>query len=105
MSALDLYAVVGNPIQHSLSPVIHQQFAEQTGQMLSYERILAPLYHFIPTIRAFFARGGRGCKVTLPFKEQAWAMVDDYSEYARQAKAINTIILKEDGWVMNKGLL
>lgn len=89
--------IVGNPIQHSLSPVIHQQFAEQTGQMLCYERLLAPLNQFIPTIRAFFARGGRGCNVTLPFKEQALAMVDDYSEYAGCAKAINTIILKEDG--------
>jgi shikimate dehydrogenase len=93
----DRYAVIGNPIEHSLSPVIHEAFAKQTQQSLIYERCLSPLDQFIPTVRQFIALGGRGLNVTHPFKEQAWALVDKYSERAAQAKAVNTILCQPDG--------
>ena len=62
----DRYAVVGNPVEHSRSPTIHALFAEQTGQTLTYERLLAPLDGFEPTLRAFAAAGGRGCNIPVP---------------------------------------
>jgi shikimate dehydrogenase len=91
----DQYAVVGNPVAHSKSPQIHAEFARQTGQDLSYERLLAPKDGFIATVEAFRARGGRGVNVTLPFKGEACSYATVLSERARAAQAVNT--LKLDG--------
>ncbi|MEO7129427.1 MAG: shikimate dehydrogenase, partial [Rhodoferax sp.] len=86
------YAVIGNPIEHSRSPFIHQQFGQQTGIALQYERILAPLGDFTETVTQFFAGGGRGLNVTLPFKEAAWALAAEHlSDRAQLAAAVNTL--------------
>jgi len=87
----DLYAVVGNPIDHSKSPLIHAAFARETRQDLRYERILAPLDAFAATVEDFRAQGGRGLNITLPFKEQAFALADERSERATAAGAANTL--------------
>ena len=79
----DQYAVIGNPVAHSKSPQIHAAFARQTGQDLSYERLLAPTDAFIKTASAFRARGGRGLNVTLPFKGEAFRFATQLSERAR----------------------
>jgi len=93
---MDRYGVFGNPIGHSKSPLIHRLFAEQTGQQLSYEALLAPLEDFDGYARAFFAEG-RGANVTVPFKEQAFALADSLTERARRAGAVNTLKKLEDG--------
>ncbi len=89
---MDRYAVVGNPVAHSRSPEIHAAFAAQTGQRLSYEKLLAPLDNFAGTVDAFFAAGGAGLNVTVPFKEAAYGWVDERDEYAGAAGAVNTIV-------------
>jgi shikimate dehydrogenase len=89
---MDRYAVVGNPIAHSKSPRIHAEFARQTGQVLDYGRILCDSEHFAETVRAFFAGGGRGLNVTVPFKEAAWRLADERSPRAEVAGAVNTLI-------------
>lgn len=94
---LDRYAVFGNPVAHSKSPVIHTLFAGQTRQALEYGAILAPLDGFTPAARAFFAAGGRGCNITVPFKQEAWALADERSAYAERAGALNTLMLRADG--------
>jgi shikimate dehydrogenase len=94
---MDRYAVFGNPIAHSKSPVIHTEFAHQTDQVLSYEALLAPLDGFAETVRQFIAENGRGMNVTVPFKEQAWALVDERSVMAEKAGAVNTISVLADG--------
>ncbi|MFB1010353.1 MAG: shikimate dehydrogenase [Thiopseudomonas sp.] len=91
------YAVFGNPIAHSQSPFIHGLFARQTGQQLTYEALLAPLDDFAGSLQAFFAEGGCGANVTVPFKEQAFALADELSERARRAGAVNTLIKLDDG--------
>lgn len=86
----DKYAVIGNPVAHSKSPLIHAEFARQTGQDVSYDRLPAPLDAFEATLRKFFDEGGKGLNVTLPFKREAWE-VTDAQGYARDAVAVNTI--------------
>ena len=93
----DRYAVVGHPIAHSQSPRIHRLFAAQTGQDLSYEAILAPLDGFAVTLRRFVAKGGKGLNVTLPFKAEAFILVDVCSPRASQASAVNTLTVGADG--------
>lgn len=93
---MDRYCVFGNPIGHSKSPLIHRLFAEQTGQRLSYDALLAPLDDFTTFARAFFAQG-KGGNVTVPFKEQAFALADSLTERARRAGAVNTLQKLADG--------
>ena len=90
------YAVFGNPIHHSLSPRIHAQFARETGQDLSYEAILAPLDGFADCVTQFRQRGGLGANITVPFKEQAYALCSQRSARAELAGAVNTIKFDAD---------
>jgi shikimate dehydrogenase len=87
----DQYAVIGNPVEHSLSPAIHAEFARATGQDISYGKLLAPLDAFEATVRKFFREGGKGLNVTLPFKRKAWDLVNSHADYALDAEAVNTI--------------
>lgn len=87
----DRYAVIGHPIAHSKSPFIHGWFARQTGQDMSYEKILAPVDGFAGAVQAFVRSGGRGMNVTLPFKEEACRFATRLSERARLAAAVNTL--------------
>lgn len=97
-NGVDRYAVVGNPIAHSKSPLIHARFAAQTGQHLTYERILAPIDGFADTVRQFFSAGGKGLNVTVPFKLEAHALADTLTQRAQAAGAVNTLTL--DGAVL-----
>ncbi len=91
--APDRYAVVGNPVAHSLSPEIHARFAEQTSQHLVYERLLIPAGQFKATVEGFFASGGKGLNVTVPCKGDAftWVGEEGLDPLAKRARAVNTI--------------
>lgn len=88
---MDKYAVIGNPIAHSKSPLIHEAFALQTGQHLSYERVLAPLDQFADTVSTLIEKGFRGANVTVPFKFEAFALCHSLSDRAKMAGAVNTL--------------
>ncbi len=93
----DKYAVIGNPIAHSKSPFIHAEFARRTRHDMTYGRILGNPDDFAGDVRSFFAAGGRGMNVTLPFKERAWELVDERSPGAERVGAVNTLTLLSDG--------
>lgn len=93
----DRYAVIGHPIEHSKSPLIHTEFARQTGQDMAYGRILGNPDDFAGDLKRFLAEGGLGMNVTVPFKEQAWEVADERSPRAESAGAANTLILLPDG--------
>jgi shikimate dehydrogenase len=99
----DKYAVIGNPIAHSKSPFIHLAFATQTGQDISYERILAPLDGFEATILELIKKNYKGVNVTVPFKFEALKFVSQHgvvNPLALTAGAINTIRFSEDGSII-----
>jgi len=89
--APDRYALVGHPVEHSRSPLIHSLFARQTGENLSYELIDAEPKSFETAVRGFGAAGGKGLNVTVPHKEAAYELVDEISVPADAAGAVNTI--------------
>lgn len=96
---MDRYVVIGNPIAHSKSPRIHSAFAASLGELLDYRTLLAPLDGFETAVRDFQASGGKGANVTLPFKEEAYRLVDTWSARARQAQAVNTLHFRADGHI------
>lgn len=90
---VDRYAVLGNPIAHSKSPMIHAAFAKQTNQAMQYEAILAPLDGFAETVHRLKAEGYKGLNVTVPFKFEAYHLARQHKPSAMSAEAANTLIL------------
>ncbi|CBL43641.1 shikimate 5-dehydrogenase [gamma proteobacterium HdN1] len=94
---VDRYAVLGNPVKHSKSPAIHRFFALQTDQDIAYTAIQVPLDGFNAAVTKFCEEGGRGFNVTVPFKQQAFERMDECSERAALAGAVNTVVVRKDG--------
>ena len=90
------FAVIGNPIHHSLSPQIHRAFAKETGRDIDYEAILSPLNEFKNTIHKLILQKLSGANVTLPFKKEAYQLATKHSNHAKIAQAVNTLAFKED---------
>ncbi len=93
---MDRYAVIGHPIAHSRSPAIHRQFAAQTGQRMQYEAILAPKDGFRACIAERVKEGFRGMNITVPFKEEAFALAQEHTPRATLAQAANTFVVQAD---------
>ena len=87
----DRYCVIGNPIAHSTSPIIHAAFAGQTGQALTYDRSLAPLDGFDAHVHGLIAAGFKGANVTVPFKLDAARLATRLTPRAQAAGAVNTL--------------
>lgn len=90
-SGVDVYAVAGNPIAHSKSPAIHRRFAQQAAQAMHYGTLMPELGEFAKVANAFFAAGGKGMNVTVPFKLDAHALADVLTPRAALAGAVNTL--------------
>ena len=95
MSAIGRYAVVGNPIGHSLSPIIQKAFADQFGKELDYTAQLVEIDDFEQWVYSFFSSGGVGLNVTLPFKSRAFDLANSSSERAAISGTAN--FLKRTG--------
>lgn len=97
---LDKYLVLGNPIAQSKSPFIHNHFAAQTSQKMSYDKHLVEVGDFEAFIASFQADGGKGCNVTAPFKECAFKLSQQLSPRAKAAGAVNTLTFNDDGVIV-----
>ncbi len=89
------FAVVGNPVSHSKSPLIHSLFAQQVDLALQYTREEVAREQFVEFVEGFFAGGGSGLNVTVPFKELAYELAEVHSKRADQARAVNTLYQDE----------
>jgi len=94
---VDHYAVVGNPVAHSLSPRIHTEFARATGESLDYQAIEIATDAFGAGIADLQQQGFRGVNVTVPFKREAWELCHSMTSRAKTAGAVNTLCLQADG--------
>ena len=90
------FAVIGNPIHHSLSPQIHAAFAKETGLDIDYEAVLSPLDQFKNTMHQLIQQKFTGANVTLPFKKEAYQLATTHSSHAKIAEAVNTLEFKEN---------
>lgn len=95
---MDRYAVIGQPVAHSLSPRIHALFAQQTKQTLSYEALEVAPEALADTLKKLHAEGWRGFNITLPHKLAVAALCESVSERAQLAGAVNTLIRTDSGW-------
>ncbi|MDI1301633.1 MAG: shikimate dehydrogenase [bacterium] len=93
----DHYCVFGNPVAHSKSPYIHAEFARLTAQDMDYEARLAAQDDFATSLAGFFSAGGKGCNITVPFKQEAWQLAAIRSRRAEKAGAVNTMLMGKDG--------
>jgi shikimate dehydrogenase len=96
-SRVDRYAVVGNPVAHSLSPRIHAEFARATGESLEYQAIEIASDGFVAGIADLQQQGYRGLNVTVPFKREAWELCTSMTPRASIAGAVNTLCLQANG--------
>jgi len=97
MTEKDRYAVFGNPIKHSKSPLIHAMFAQQCSQQMLYRAVRVELDGFAQAASNFFNGGGVGLNVTVPFKREAFEFANRLSERAARAGAVNTLTRAPDG--------
>ena len=95
--APERYGVMGYPVSHSRSPVIHRLFALQTGQNIQYELLQVAPDKLEMAVRQFGRTGGKGLNVTVPHKSEVAKLVDEMSERASTAGAVNTLVFREDG--------
>jgi len=93
---IDRYAVIGNPISHSKSPLIHTEFARQTAQQLTYSAELVELGEIKIFVKSFTENNGKGLNVTVPFKQDAFELATELSGRAQRAGAVNTLTLKDN---------
>ena len=93
-TTIDRYGVMGYPVSHSRSPVIHRLFALQTGQEMQYELLQVAPEKLDTAIRQFQRTGGKGLNITVPHKSEVVRLVDQLSERASTAGAVNTIVFR-----------
>ncbi len=91
------FALFGHPVEFSLSPKLHQEFASQFNIQISYDKIDPGLHGFVDAVKTFQASGADGANITSPFKEEAYKLCDELSERAKLSQAVNTFIFKRDG--------
>ena len=96
---LDNYCVIGNPVAHSKSPLIHKTFASQFGLDIAYHAFAVPEAGFVDALAGLQRAGFKGLNITVPFKQEAWSRAEVLTERARRAGSVNTLWFSADSKV------
>ncbi len=91
------YGVMGKGISYSLSPTIHQFWMNLYGLSERYDVVDIQAQEMKPTLNQWITDGLRGANVTIPFKKEAFSLMDEVDALALKAKAVNTIKVMSDG--------
>ena len=91
MDEVRKFAVFGNPISHSLSPMIHKEFAKEQKLNIQYKAIEPESDDFETHAQSFFSKKGIGANVTIPFKDQAYNFADERDEVSTICQCSNTL--------------
>lgn len=89
------YAVIGDPIEHSLSPIMHNAGYEARGLKADYQRFRVEPTRLAEAVQGLCSLGFSGWNVTLPFKEQIIPLLDTLTPEALRAGAVNTVKIHE----------
>ena len=89
--AVENFAVIGDPVEHSLSPKIHNLFAKQHGKQIEYEKIRVTRGSIVDFVKGFFSGRGAGLNITLPLKTEAFEITDALDEDSRSCQAVKTL--------------
>ncbi|WP_041944109.1 shikimate dehydrogenase [Wigglesworthia glossinidia] len=100
MSLNNVFALFGNPVEHSCSPEIHQEFQKFTGLKYKYRKHLVKKYTFEKKVKDFFNSGGLGANITTPFKKRSFFLCDQITKRAFMSKSINTIKKQPNGLLL-----
>ncbi len=85
------FAVIGDPVEHSLSPKIHYLFAKQDGNQIKYEKIRVTKGSFVNFVEDFFSNRGGGLNITLPLKTDAFEIAGKLDRDSKSCQAVNTL--------------
>lgn len=94
------YALLGKPLTHSFSPLLHRYFAKQTGLLLDYTLIECASHELSKAISSFRVRGGKGFNITAPLKQEVCAHADVLSDSVRRIGAANLAYWQEDKLIL-----
>jgi shikimate dehydrogenase len=94
-----VYAVLGHPVHHSLSPAIQNAAFQALGRNAIYLALDVAPERLGEALRGLHACGVRGVNLTAPHKESAWAFLASATDQAERARAVNTLRWEERGWL------
>lgn len=97
---IDNLAVFGSPIEHSMSPSIHNYFAKLTNKNINYQKILSAKEEFTSKVTEFFNSGAIGCNITVPCKKEAFLFADIHTTRAKDAQVCNVLKKMPDGTIL-----
>jgi len=92
-----LAGIIGRPVSHSRSPLLHGFWLDETGVDGAYLPLPVKADRIEQALRALPVLGFRGCNLTVPHKRAALAIVDRIDPLARRVGAINTIVVAPHG--------
>ncbi|QJC29988.1 shikimate dehydrogenase [Enterobacteriaceae endosymbiont of Plateumaris sericea] len=97
---MKIFAIFGNPIKHSKSPIIHKLFANQLNIVQQYEKIYVPINNFNNVINHFFKNGGLGANITVPFKKMAYNICDLLTQRGINSGVVNTLKITKKNQIL-----
>lgn len=90
--------LMGNPVEHTMSPVIHNTLSERLGKNLAYVPFHVPAGHVKEAVEGAYALNLLGMNVTVPYKSEVIPFLKDIDPLAEQIGAVNTLVRTESGY-------
>lgn len=90
--------LIGNPVEHSVSPVMHQIFAQELSKNMTYVPFHVQTGNLEDAVKGAFALNILGCNVTVPYKSDVIPFLKEIDPLAEKIGAVNTLVRVQDGY-------